>query len=401
MAVPSPSFGADVRCVSEYAGVAASLAPQIAARASATIAERRVPRQSIDALKQEGLTRILQPRRCGGSEARLMDHYAAVSEVARSCGSTAWCLGVYHAHAWLMGLFGRAAQDDVYAGNRDALVSAVLTPRGKVEAVADGYRLSGVWPFCSGVHHAEWVMLGCRIPGADGAFADEGVLLVPASDLEIRDDWYAAGLTGTGSNSVVATDVVVPRHRFLSFVDAGQGKAPGAGTHATPLYRASLVPVLALFITSPVVGMAEHALGDFIARLPGRVVQHTFDERQIERAATHLQVGEAASKIELARLRLETTIAEIEAHAEAGTVMPPERRMKARMDCATVVELSRQAVERIVYAAGASALMETSGVQQAARDVRAAATHGLLNLETNLETYGRVVLGLEPRSPTI
>ena len=33
----------------------------------------------------------------------------------------------------------------------------------------------------------------------------------------IKDDWYAAGLTGTGSCTVVVDGLDIPEHRFLSF----------------------------------------------------------------------------------------------------------------------------------------------------------------------------------------
>ena len=387
--------------IADEVAKARALAPQLAKRALETIAARRLLDESVGQLKDAGLTNVLLAMRSGGREGSLRLHLDVVAEIARGCGSTGWCLGVYHAHGWLMGLFEERAQDDVYGADRNAILSAVLNPRGEARKVAGGYHLSGFWPFCSGVHHAGWVILGGRVLGEDGQLLDEGVLLLPRDQVTVKDDWYVSGLTGTGSNSVTCTDVHVPLHRFLSMTKAMAGEAPGAHLHASRLYHSALVPALTLFICSPVIGMARHALDGFVSRLPGRTMAYTFGEQQIDMAATHIQVGEAATKIDLAYLSLCATIAEIERYAAGKSVMPYLRRATARMQCAYAVRLCLEATETLLHASGGSALSESNDVQLAARDVRAASMHGLLNLTTSLEMYGRAVLRLSPSSPVV
>ncbi len=377
------------------------LAPQIAARAASTIASRRVLPENIELLKSAGLSRVLQPQRCGGFEESLHTHLDVVAEIAGACGSTGWCLGIYHAHQWLMGLYGPEAQADVYGHDTNTLISAVIGPRGEAVRTADGYRLSGFWPFCSGVHNAQWVMLGAHVVDADASEPDSGIFLVPASQIEIKDDWYVAGLTGTGSNSVAVTDRLVPAHRFVSMPRAIEGVNPGQSVAPGDLYHCAPVPVLALFLCGPAIGIARRALDAFCKRLPGRVIAYTFDQPQVDSAITHAQIAEASTRIDAARLLLHSMVDEVESHARARTAMPYERRSKARMDCAFAVKLCLEAVELLVYASGGSALAEGNEVQRAARDIRAINMHGLLNWSTNLETYGRTVLGLSPNSPVI
>jgi 3-hydroxy-9,10-secoandrosta-1,3,5(10)-triene-9,17-dione monooxygenase len=244
-------------------------------------------------------------------------------------------------------------------------------------------------------------MLGAHIEDPAATAPDSGIFLVPASDIEIKDDWYVAGLSGTGSNSVVVKDVLVPAHRFLSLPQAIEGRFPGSELATSDLYFSAPVPVLALFLCGPAIGIARRALEGFRKRLPGRVIAYTFDQPQIDSAITHAQVGEAATKIDAANLVLHAMIDEIEGHAQARTAMPFERRSKARMDCAFAVRLCLEAVELLIYASGGSGLAENNEVQVAARDIRAVNMHGLLSWSTNLETYGRTVLGLPPNSPVI
>ncbi len=92
---------------------------------------RKVPDANIIALRRAGLLKVLQSRRYGGYQMSLRTHIDVIAELGRGCTSTAWCAGVIHAHSWLMGLFPEAAQQDSYGTDPDAIVSAVIAPRGK------------------------------------------------------------------------------------------------------------------------------------------------------------------------------------------------------------------------------------------------------------------------------
>ncbi|MSQ19098.1 MAG: oxidoreductase [Betaproteobacteria bacterium] len=401
--MPANKVGSTAKAslASEALAKATALIPELTAGALRTIAARKLLPESVQLLKQAGVIKVLQPGRCGGLEQSMHVHIDVVAAVARGCGSTGWCLGVYHAHAWLMGLFGEQAQADVYGSNVEAILSAVLAPRGQAKKVQGGYRLSGFWPFCSGVHHAQWVILGELVTGDEGGVVDAGVMVIPVADIAIQDDWYVTGLTGTGSNGVVVKDIFVPEHRFLSVPAAIAGKSPGAALHQSNLYFSAPVPVLALFICSAAIGVARRGLDTFKAKLPGRTVSYTFDEKQLEMPITHIQVAEAATRIDTANLILHAMVDEIEEHAVARTEMPFVRRAKARMDCAYAVRLCLEAIEPLVLASSGSGLAESSPLQMAIRDLRGINGHGLLSLPTNAEMYGRVALGLSPNSPLI
>ncbi len=380
---------------------AAALVPQLAERVGEAERLRRVPDANVAALRQAGLFKVLQARRHGGHQASLRTHIDVVAELARGCTSTAWCVGVIHAHSWLMGLFPEEAQQETFGRNPDALISAVIAPSGKARAVAGGYRLSGFWPFGSGAQHADWLFLGAVIENEAGEPVDEADLLVPVADITIKDDWHVVGLRGTGSCSLVAKDVFVPGHRYLSLPAAIGGKAPGIALHDGWLYRSAAVPVLALAITPAALGAAQFALDTFVARLPGREVAYTQREVQIDMPATHLQVAEAATKIDVARLLLYRCADEIQDAAERGAEMEFVKRARVRMDCAHAVRQCLEAIETLHLATGGSGIAEGNPTQRAWRDVHAVNMHGLLNLQTNQEMYGRILLGRTPNTPLI
>ncbi len=71
------------------------------------------------------------------------------------------------------------------------------------------------------------------------------------------------------------------------------------------------------------------------------------------------------------------------------------------MDCAYAVRLCLESTELLYLASGGAGLAETNAIQLAARDLHAVNMHGLLAMKTNLETYGRALLGLPPNTPVL
>ncbi|MBN9427119.1 MAG: acyl-CoA dehydrogenase family protein [Burkholderiales bacterium] len=394
-------FSSDAAAAAAVRERAQALIPDLRARAIEAEELRRVPDKNIEALRQAGLFRVLLPRRVGGLQADLQTFVDVVSTIGRGCGSTAWVLGVVNAHHWLVGLYASQAQDDVFKPNPDAIISAVIGPRGRATRVPGGYLLNGFWPFCSGSPAANWLMLGGEIVDAEGQTIDEGDFLLPIDAVEVKNDWDVAGLRGSGSNSVVAKELFVPEHRYLSLVQAIGRENPGRGNHEGRLYDAEVVPVLALGIVPAALGIAEGAMEVFKQRLPGKIVSYTMKEVQLQMPTTHMQVATAESRIDAARLLVNDVAQSIQQAAEDARPMSLRERARCRMHCAYAVRLCMEATQTLFLASGGSALATGNPIQRAMRDLQAINMHGLLCLETNTEMYGRVLLDLPQNTPLI
>lgn len=396
----------------QLVAVARELVPCWQARADADPGARRLPAETVDELRASGLLRVLQARRNGGHEADLATHIDVVSAIAEGCPSTAWVVGVVHAHSWVLSHYPTEAQDEVYGADPNALVSAVIRTRGRAEQVDGGYRLNGFWPFGSGAEHSQWLLLGAQVVDGAGHTVDEGDLLVRTADVELADDWFVEGLRATGSCSIKATDVFVPEHRFLSLVSLGVGKTPGFGAHGDGwLHQAASIPVLSLALTGAAIGAGRAALAEFLAMVPGRSISYapplepasslpsgplpTVDIAQSDWPATHRMVGDAAIRIDEAELLLERSAASIDDHARRGGPMPKELRARVRMDSGQAVHRCLQAVDMLYLATGGSGLRSTNRIGRLLRDLQAMNMHALLGIETNREMYGRVLLGLD------
>src|SRR4051812_32839487 len=93
---------------------AEALVPVLRERAGQTEELRRLPDETIDDLHRSGLFRILQPKRVGGSELPFRSIVELVSVIGKGDGSTAWVLANLAAHHWMLGMWPKQAQDEVW-----------------------------------------------------------------------------------------------------------------------------------------------------------------------------------------------------------------------------------------------------------------------------------------------
>ena len=101
-------------------------------------------------------------------------------------------------------------------GPPDAKVSGVLAPTAETVKVDGGYRVTGRWYYNSGSWHADWAGLGIPITDDTGQPVDQGMALIPRTDMDIEETWFVAGMKSSGSNCLIAQDVFVPAHRVVS-----------------------------------------------------------------------------------------------------------------------------------------------------------------------------------------
>ena len=375
------------------------IVPELRARAERAGIDRKLPRENIDAMRRAGSLKTIQATRNGGYGLGIRSHVDVIRTLGRGCGSTAWVAGVVHAHSWVVSHMPEAGQDEIYA-NPDNVVSAVIGPRGTAQKVEGGFRLTGVWPFGSGCENADWLLLGARVFDPEGNVIDEGDFGVLQSNITIRDDWHVSGLRGTGSCTMEVNDLFVPEHLFVSLPAIIMRQSPGAGLHSEWVQNCAAVPVLTIALCAGALGVAEQAFEDYPALVRGKTIAYTGDDLQTN-AIAHLRIAEAAMAIHEAKVLLYNCADEIDDHGRRGVEIDFLHRARLRVDCAVAVRRCLDAVEILFKESGASGVRASSPLCRAYDDVRAINNHGLLKLETNLEMYGRLLLGQSPNTPLI
>jgi 3-hydroxy-9,10-secoandrosta-1,3,5(10)-triene-9,17-dione monooxygenase len=375
---------------------AAALLPALRERASTTEELRRIPDETVEDLTTSGLLRIANPALYGGPG---LD-YDAVLEVAvelgRACGSTAWCYTVWASHNWLMGFYPARAQEEYFASKPDVLCSSAFDAAlGRAEPAAGGYRLSGHWDFSSGCDAATWALLAAFTPDQG-----PGLFLVPLSACRIVDTWFASGLKGTGSKDVVLEPTFVPGHRFLSYAAMGTGHTPGRALDDRMSYRLPVFMILPFTLASPLIGIAQGAVDAFEERLRVRAASGAGGAPP-GLGAQAARLAEASAEVECARLIMRRDLAdafEVAARDEQPSV---ESRLRYRRDHCYVATLCVRAVNRLFEASGGHAILESSPLQRAHRDVHAGSHHVILGWDGPAEQYGLVRSGLEPTDVVI
>jgi alkylation response protein AidB-like acyl-CoA dehydrogenase len=364
----------------------------VAERSAQGEADRRVAEDSIAALTEAGAFKIAQPRRYGGYQTSMRTMLDVSAAVAEADGGTSWVVTLCNGCAWLASLFPVQAQDDVWGGNADAKVSGVLAPTAETVKVEGGYRVTGRWYYNSGSWHADWAVLGIPVTDESGEVVNQGLALIPRADCQIEETWFVAGMKSSGSNCMIATDVFVPEHRVLMVPPAIEG------TYATErtdeqLYRSAFVPLLALILAGPQLGLGRRALEIVRGKAAAKPISYTFYTAQSDSVAFQLQLAEAATLIDTAHLHAYRGADDIDRAAASGTYLDVLARARVRADMACVIESVTKAIDILLFAHGAGSFADVSPLQRIWRDSAIAARHAVTSPAVAYEVYGKALLG--------
>lgn len=392
---------ADPLTPAEAVARARALAETVRALAPEAEALRRVPPAMIRDFKAAGLVRLLTPRVFGGHELGLDAYADATIEIAKSDASIGWCFSFLNVHSWLLSTFPEAAQRDVWEKLPDAGLANVNVAAGQAEPAPGGLRISGEWPWASGIDHCDWAMLAGIVkqePAREGGPPDLRLFLIPKEDFEIIDTWHVAGQRGTGSKNVRVKGALVPEHRTNSFMAIREGQTPGGAFHASGLYRLPLLMPMAASLVAPILGAARGAYERWRAATRDR---YTMYGRENVAVLSHQQIrtAEISAELDAAELLFRRALDAL----RAGGPISMEERVRIRRDYAYIAVLCVRAVERLYNASGGGANYDANPLQRYWRDVHAMAAHAGVNFDAAAENFGRMELGLplNPKDPLI
>jgi len=372
----------------ELVARASALAPKIFERAVNAERDRNISLETVEEFVDAGLLRTLIPKRWGGYEYDFETAFDIGIEIGRStCGSSAWCLSYLADHAYLLALFPEEAQHELWSRNLDVGIATSFAPTGKTTVVDGGYRLSGEWAWASGIRHSDWIIIGSMIFPENG-HPDLLLLLVPKTDLTVKDVWHNAGLRASGSNTVVLDDVFVPKHRVVSMGDLREGRAPGAAVNTGAIYSVPIIAASSYALLGPQIGIASGAYERWIAWNKNRVAKYT--QAQVARqVTTQIRIAEVAAEIDTASLLVRRSLEVVRTKPK----LEISDRVRNRRDFCYSSRVLVSAVDKLMQISGASGLFDTNPMQRAWRDVHTISCHVVMNFEAAAENFGRLELG--------
>lgn len=316
----------------EALAVAASLAEEFRAGASARDTERHLPRNELDKLSASGLLAVTVPADHGGADVSAL----TLAEIFRLLGTADGSLAqIPQSHFAYVNVIRRQGTEEqrkfffaeLLVGRRfgnaqsEAGGKHVQDIRTRLESRPDGsYVLTGVKHYSTGALFADWIPVLAR---AEDDRLHVAYVPSDAPGLTVIDDWDGLGQRTTASGTVRLDGVPVPGDRVLphhltfegpqlhgavaqllhSAIDAGI--AAGALAEAAEFVRTKSRP----WFESGVETAAEDPL----------LIQR-FGELDLEVRASEALLREAARSVDAARADLTDDTA-----AEASSRSPPRR----------------------------------------------------------------------------
>jgi len=338
--------------------------------ADEAVRARRLNTPVVEAMRTAGVFRMAMPAAWGGPELDVGTQLEVVERLARADASAAWCAMIGVESGYFASYIDESAARELYP-DLDMITAGFQGPVGALEVCDGGYRLSGRWPFGSGINHADVIVGGARVlQGGQPRMAPSGrpefrVAMLPAQSWQVLDTWDPVELAGNGSHDYVINDAFVPES--YTFI-------PGQRRRPEPLYAWYGMSVacgvgVALGVAAEAFVNAREALDHKTSRATMRAAT--------EEPAALAGLARAASMIGASRSFVFGTLGELSATIAAGQELSFDQRARWAGCVVHAGTMCRDAVQLLVDTVGAGALQRSSPLQRHLNDLNMIAQHGL------------------------
>ncbi|MDQ7806745.1 acyl-CoA dehydrogenase family protein [Amycolatopsis sp. A133] len=335
--------------------------------------------------REAGFYRILVPRRYGGYEFGVETFMRVAMAIARGCPSTGWGYLFGAAHALpVASLFGREAQDEVFAGG-DFICPITVGPTGSGVRTEDGsWLVNGNWGYSSGAPYATHFVGHTLVSGEDGP--RPLMFLLPRAQWQRLDDWgNGLGLKGSGSHTIRVENVVVPPHRVLeahvSQLPVTEG-TPGRELHGNPEYGGGPLSFMLLELGVLSVGIAQGALDAYADLMRTRTTTYLPIVPRAEDTDYQFHYGEAVSKIGAAEAAVLGALRQwSETCARGAAAFTRETELRLALISKQAIALTWSAVsDHLFPTAGSSAVKAGERIERVWRDLSMLHSHAGVGL---------------------
>lgn len=321
------------------------------------------------ALKDLGLLTLLLPRRCGGAAMSLTDYARVHLELAKGDLSACWVVYATNAACWLVSTGSDTIQEAVF-GAGPKVVCGATYPFGTGQEVDAGYVVNGAWNYMSGSRQADWMWGAVSITDRNGAkVSGKASALLPMTDVEIAKTWDVTGLQATGSDTVVAREVFVPRVRMV-LPDEKFGTWGRATRHPpTPLDRIGTRAGVRVSGLGQLVGGAQTMLEILHESADGGAPawwQPSSRAHSLEKAG---------AQIDMARALLFDVCGVLDQVGSGSVKLSMAEMARHKALCGQIAELVLEAVESVMFVAGSAAFALANPLNRYWRDIHMGLRH--------------------------
>lgn len=373
---------------------ARALAPLVRAHAAESEALRRLASPVVEALHDAGLFRMMLPERFGGAALDPVQAAPVLEEIAAADGSAGWNLAIGAGNVGFLALLeDESARGELVSDPRSLGAGSINPTSLRLTPDGDGFRVSGMLRYASGVHQATWLVAGgFVIENSKPRVAADGMPVIigaffPAKQARVLDTWRPSGMAGTGSHDAEIENVFVPAARTFDF----------RTTRPRPLDPLAALPVfsrLGATLSAVAIGIARRAIDELVALAATKAPMLSARPLR-EHARVQIDVARASALLEAGRAHLEGVAGGILARIAAGAAPSTEDQVRLRLSYLSATEHAAQAVDSMRNAAGMNAVLADEALARCWRDVHALTQH-LAVSTAHYERVGKAILGLDP-----
>ena len=373
----------------EVVATATKLGTEVLARWAPEVdSDGRFPRESVEAIAQEGLLGLTVPAALGGRALGMRAFAGVAEELATACGSTAMIYVMHVAAAQAIASGGQLAGRDSVLCDMSAgkhLTTLAFSERGsrsqfwapvsQLEPNGNGFRLRAEKSWVTSAGHADSYVTSAQQPKA-GSPLESVVFLVrrTAPGVRVSGAFDGLGLRGNESSPVYLSDIAVKNDDLISALGEG----------ATTMLQVVL-PWFNVGTAAMSNGLCRAAVTTTSAHLSASTFTHTGSQLR-DLPNLRARLAEMAVRTEQARALLGHTLDHLESGSAAAPLFVLQTRLASLQAASDVTDLAMKAC-------GGAAFSKQLGLERIFRDARAGWVMAP-TVDHLLEFSGRALTGL-------
>lgn len=323
--------------------------------------------------------KVLLPQVFGGLELGVPAFFQMISEVARGCPSTAWCLSLSVAHTLTLASYWPLSVQKEVFGKKGYMVAPASgqIAASTVTPVEGGYLLSGTWRYCSGAPYSTHFFPTVVIPATDTEPEHRAWIVVDRENYEVLDDWgRVIGMKGSGSNGITMTDVFIPAERVSAETWAAEADEPSIGyeIHKNPTYAGVFFGFAEGEVAAVAAGLGYAAIDEYERII--RMTKAPYDpegSKRVDNDDWRRVLGMAMAKVDAANAALVRCGQQYEEYSrrvvEGIDAFDGARSMRLNNAYFVVEELVWEALQQMVRTAGSGFSADGQAMQRYFRDI--------------------------------
>jgi alkylation response protein AidB-like acyl-CoA dehydrogenase len=334
----------------------------------------------VEALHREGLYGMWMPRAVrDGAELDPVSSIQVIENLSYGDPSAGWVL---MASALAIGtgaaFLGDAAVEELFSGERLAVIAGQGTRPGTAVPKDGGFLLSGSWSFASGIKHGTHIHTLGVIQGT----GEPRIFVLPVGQATLVENWDVLGLRGTGSIDYKIDSVFVPE-AYTHFAVTETPRRGGS------LYTIGVIGFAEMCHSAWACGIGRRLLDELVKNVRGKAgragalaVSDSFQEQFAKAEATYRS----------ARALVYEAWSDVKQTLEKGERLSVRQHTIIRLAVANVTWSTHEVAAFVYKAAGTSAL-RAGTIQRLFRDMHAGTQH-VTSAPPVYQAIGRDLVGL-------